>query len=807
MKTKKNDEDEMFFILKMREGLPADVCLGWDLIGYSPLELPITVKDAIHNFTPFVYSLHTKGIDTAFELVAQSSAPGGVGPSLSLRARVSHQDGATALAAARSVAKGLAAGLALMKRFQWVPINETRYKQLFEGSSPACIWEISQRSQLVELKAENRTPASGRYGLAIYPYVPQPDPVGRIMRILNQCEEPMRVTIALAPAKFTTRELDFLDAQQKAASKDSDEEDDVLLSPYRSLSLLSTTARAEFMKDGAYLLRVYAASPGPVPEFTVNSLAIALAAPAAPSEYAGGFNVQLLAGEEKTVAETNLENLRFTLPAFQTSTAWGRLPLLVSAPEAAALFRFPTSLCPGLKRIPNSAPYMGLAETEGTVIGHAASSSAAHAEVRLSSEARLRHVVIDGQTGTGKTSLMLSMALQDARNGHGLCILAPHGDDKGDLYSLFRENLPVSRRKDLILCNCSMPKPDFCFNFLEHTSAGEPVRIAESLRDIVGQIYDLRNTGGPIFDMGFVSSLLLVMCDPLAKLENVMQFYYDKTYRSYCASLCRDPFVVSAWERIVATAGGEMSLANLAPYVVSKLSPFLFNERIRSIVSCQKSSLNFNNILQTRKIVVVNLAKGSIGPLASSFIGMLFTEKILRAAMDPKNKTKKAGTNFYLYADEAQTIVTPGFAELLSEARKYKLGAVLATQFLGQLPSSVLSAVLGNVGNLLCMRVGPADAGLLESYFQSAFSKADLLSLPIGTATASILSKGEKSSPFLLSTSNGMALAEANAAKQEEREADVKPETYTKRTVRRPRGGLRQAKPDSKGDTSGINTP
>lgn len=783
----------MFFTSKTHAVGYTDVFFGYELKGVCPLEFRINLGEAVQNSARFIHSLYTPELDVAFELVAQSRHISGLGPSLSLRARVSHHNSATALAKAQEVAKGLVAGLALWERLQWLPIDEGRYKQLFEGFTADSIWEISRRTQLLEFKLGLCTAESGRHGLAIYPFPPQQlNPFSRIMHILNRCKERVRLSVAIAPTRFSERELKFLHAQQEVFTTAADDDEDYPVTPYGAMALLGTSGIADFRRASSFLLRIYAASSEPVPAIIANSLGCALAAPAIPSDGMGGFKIQLLDDAvEKRIGETNLDNLRFNLPPFQAGTPWGRLPMIVPDVEAAAVFRFPTAPCPGLERVRRAAPFTGIPVTEGTLIGFASSSAADRTEVRLSADSRLRHVFICGQTGTGKSSLMLSMALEDIAAGHGLCLLDPHGD----LYSRVLANIPAARRKDVIAFDCSQPEPGFSFNLLEHSSEGERDRIVEHFLEIFGQLFNLPLVGGPIFEMYFRCALTLVMCDPQATLADFMRFFQDRDYRHQCIGLCKDAFVTTAWEGIVVAAGGELRLENVAPYVVSKLSPFLFNRQTRGIVSCRKSTLDFDAAMRDRKILLVNLAKGSIGNLAASFIGMLFTEKILRAAMNPGNKTR-AGNNFYLYADEFQTIATPGFAELLAEARKYSLGAVLAHQFLGQLPPSVLKAVLGNAANLLCMRVGPEDADLLAEYFESAFAKADLLSLPVGAAAASILSGGEKPLPFLLSTSNGLAqVADVVAVKQEEPLIDEKPAVCAKKTAKRSRVSLRQINP------------
>ena len=783
----------MYFISKTHAAGYTDVFFGYELTGICPSELGGSIIEAVMLMARFIQSLYAPVLDTAFELVALTNPAVGSGPRLALRVRVSSHNGAAALVIAQEVAQGLSSSLALWERLRWAPLDEAAYSKFFVGYAPCHLWEIGRRAELLELAPGLSTQASGRHGLAVYPFLPSPDPIARLMRTLNQRRENLRVSIAISPARFTERELKYIDAQKKAFTKDADSAEDLELAALSSLAVLGTAARAELMKESAFLLRVYAASDMPVPGITINSLASSLAAQAVPSEHMGGYKIQpLVEAEEKLLAASNLDSLRFALPPFQAGSPWGRLPMIVTATEAAGMFRFPASHCPGLERFRRPAPYSGRVVAAGTLIGSAAGFGADRHEVRLSPDARLRHVYICGQTGVGKTTLMFAMAMQDILENNGLCLLDPHGD----LIPRIIANLPESRRKDVIVFDCSLADPGLTFNLLEHSSDGERDRIVEHFLEMFNLLFD-HNTMGPMFEMYFRSALSLVMCDPEATLADFMRFFYSKEYREQCIKLCKDPFVVGAWQGIVAAAGGDLRLENVAPYIVAKLTPFLYNKQIRGILSSKTSSLNFDEAIRKRRIILVNTAKGTVGNLASTFIGMIFTQKILRAAMKPANKVQN-GSNFYLYADEFQNLATPGFGELLSEARKFGLGAVLAHQFLGQLPPAVLSAALGNAGNLLCMRVGPADATLLSEYFQPAFSKSDLLTLPVGAAAASILSEGEKPMPFLLSTPNGMASAPATTVSQELERTEAIPVVVAKRPVRAPRGALRDLQPNPK---------
>jgi len=776
------------------------VFFAFELEGVRPANAAVSVLQAIHQAAGLVASLHTTETDTAYELTAQSRGPGGAGPCLSLRVRVSHHDGPAALARAQAAAEGVSAALALWSRHRWRPVNEPRYKLLYAGFAPAYIWEIGRRYDLREFPASIRTGASGRHNLAVIPFPPQQNPFAHIMRILNLCKERTLFSVAISPTSLTEKEIKYLAVQRRSAEHEEQDEFDPLLMP-AGLDSKNEPAAGDGRMESPFLLRIYAASVAPLPGVTLNGLAGAIGGPAIAGGTAGGFRIEpFTIDAARTAAADNLENMFFTPPAGPENCPWGRLLALATSFETAAIFRFPGEPGPGLERARNCTPFTSLPAQEGTLIGSALDISGSSVEVRLSSEARLRHWHITGATGAGKTSLILAAALQDIAEGHGVCVIDPHGHN---LYSRVLANIPEARCKDVINFDCSLPDPGWSFNMLQHSTDSERDRIVEHFLEMFNQLYDLKIAGGPIFEMYFRTALTLVMSDPKATLADLMRFFQDKEYRNYCLGLCKDPFVCATWERTVSSAGGDLSLSNVAPYIVSKLSPFLFNKQTRAIVAAGETTLDFNALVRERKILVVNLAKGITGP-ASSFIGMLFIEKILRAAMSPAGAAK-GDRNFYLYLDEFQNLATAGTAEMLAEARKYRVGVVAANQFLGQLPTNVLKAILGNAGNLLCMRVGPADAELLEEYFQPAFNKADLISLPVGAAAASVLSaSGDKPAPFYLSTANGLALIpsacdnQAQAVAGENVEPRVKPKGLRRGTA------ARKKKSNPEQDNSGI---
>lgn len=748
---------------KIPRGLGCDVFFAFSLQGVVALFEGETIGSAVRRASQIVRALFIPALDCGFELLAYN--PGtGIGPlSLVLRVRVSALTEAEAIEKARATAAALSAILNLGNRWYWVPA-EAEGADLFPflpaGSS---LYNINRCASLTERTASVDSPSDlsanspeqrtrpgaavnrGAMKMTVDPFLPQSDPLGRILRLLSASGRcPALVSISISPVELYDREIQLLAPAECNSMEESLEEE-----------LSETAGRRMSLKESAFLLRVafLCAEQGTQAALLAQSVGASLSASVDNFLRAGGFEARRVEEPDIATALAELRRISFpSKPPLPGKPGWERLPALVSSQEAGMVFRFPASPCPGVPQRRPMAPLTIAPAAEGTLIGTAVGSGGEQVPVRITPADR-RSILLVGASGSGKSQFMLATVLQDIADNHGLCLLDPHGD----LYSRVLANIPAARRKDVIAFDCTLPEPGFSFNLLAHSSEQERDRIVESFMEIFGQLFDLKLTGGPIFEMYFRSALTLVMCDSKATLADFMKFFQDRDYRRYCIGLCKDEFVSAAWERIVATAGGDLSLGNVAPYVVSKMSPFLFNRQTRGIVSCRETTLDFNAAVRERKIVLVNLGKGTIGNLAASFIGMLFIEKVLRAAMNPGN-IQQAGRNFYLAVDEFQNLATHGAAEALAEGRKYQIGCLLSLQFLGQLPGNVLKAALGNASAVLAMRLGPDDADLLAEYFKPAFSKSDLLSLEVGTAATSVTFSGAKAPPFLLSTTHGLGL-------------------------------------------------
>lgn len=348
--------------------------------------------------------------------------------------------------------------------------------------------------------------------------------------------------------------------------------------------------------------------------------------------------------------------------------------------------------------------------------------------VHLAPADRQRHLYIIGQTGTGKTGLLQNMTKQDIDNGEGLCIIEPH-----DLVDKTLEYIPEHRYKDVILFDPADLDRPLGLNMLEYDPAfpEQKTFIVDELINIFDKLYDLKTTGGPMFEQYTRNALLLLMDYPERgyTLMEVPKVLADSDFRRELLKDAKNIVVKDFWEKEAEKAGGEAALANMVPYITSKFNVFIANDFMRPIIGQSKSSLNFRQIMDEGKILLVSLSKGRLGESNMSLLGLIIVGKLMMAAFARTAQPENSRRNFYLYLDEFQNFTTSSISTILSEARKYKLNLIIAHQFLGQLPENISKAVFGNVGTLAMFRVGQEDGEFLEHYLRPQFAAHDLTNL------------------------------------------------------------------------------
>jgi len=429
--------------------------------------------------------------------------------------------------------------------------------------------------------------------------------------------------------------------------------------------------------------------------------------------------------------------------------------MILNTEELASMFHLPSSstLVSRIKwlKAKEAAPPANLPAT-GTKIGESVFKGTPKS-VYVTDQDRRRHLYIVGQTGTGKSALITNMAAQDIAQGKGVAVLDPHGDLIEKILGLIPEN----RIDDVILFDPGNTKKPAGLNMLEYDfeKPEQKTFIVNELLSIFDRLYDLKTTGGPMFEMYMRNALLLLMEDAAhepATLMEVPRIFTDDVFRKNKIERVTNPVVVDFWTKEATKVGGEASLSNMSPYITSKFNNFIANDYMRPIIGQTRSSFNFRQIMDEGKILLVNLSKGRIGDINANLLGMIIVGKLLMAAFSRIDTSENNRKDFNLYIDEFQNFTTDSISTILSEARKYRLNLVIAHQFIAQLQEKIRDSVFGNVGSMIVFRVGANDAEYLAKQFEPVFSQQDLIAIDNLNAYAKLLIEGQTTSPFNIRT-------------------------------------------------------
>lgn len=373
-------------------------------------------------------------------------------------------------------------------------------------------------------------------------------------------------------------------------------------------------------------------------------------------------------------------------------------------------------------------------------------------DIYLQDDDRRRHLYIIGQTGTGKTAFLENMIVQDIEDGKGIAFIDPHGDTIEKILGA----IPRHRAQDVVYFNPGDIERPMGLNMLEYDPAfpEQKTLIVDELIGIFNKLFNMSIAGGPMFEQYFRNAALLVMDDPASgnTIVDIVRVLSDKAFRDYKLSLSRNIVVKNFWTQIAEKAGGESSLKDIVPYITSKVDNFIANEILRPIIMQEKSAFRFRDVMDGGKILLVNLSKGRLGELNSSFIGLILVGKLLMAALSRASVSEEKRKDFYLYIDEFQNVTTDSIATILSEARKYRLNLTITHQFIGQLPEEIKKAVFGNVGSMASFRIGSDDAEFIAKQFAPVFTDYDLLNVDNWNCFVKLLINGQTSRPFSMKT-------------------------------------------------------
>ncbi|MDP2651945.1 MAG: DUF87 domain-containing protein, partial [bacterium] len=430
------------------------------------------------------------------------------------------------------------------------------------------------------------------------------------------------------------------------------------------------------------------------------------------------------------------------------------LPL--SLRELTTIYHFPPSgieSSPHLKqaRFTHAPAPMGLPQT-GALLGINTYRNQ-ETPIYLDPEDRLRHLYIIGQTGTGKTGLMKSMIMQDIKNGEGCCFIDPHGSDILDILA----SVPPERYNDVIYFDPADLSRPFGLNFLEYdlSRPEQKTFIVNELLSIFHRLYgDVPESMGPAFEQYFRNATLLVMEDPASgsTMMDIARVLANAEFRKEKLAKCMNPIVRQFWQEIATKAGGDAALENIVPYITNKFDDFTANDFIRPIVGQQESSFKFRDVMDTKKILLINLSKGRLGERNANLLGLIVVGKLFMAALSRADNPHTPYPPFYLYIDEFQNVTTDSIPGILSEARKYKLALTMAHQFLNQIEEKTRDAVFGNVGSMAVFRVGEEDAEFFAKQFAPVFTALDFVNIENRNAYMKILANGVPQKPFDMKT-------------------------------------------------------
>jgi hypothetical protein len=489
-----------------------------------------------------------------------------------------------------------------------------------------------------------------------------------------------------------------------------------------------------------------------------------------------GYNVAIrivVSSTDKDSAKSHLDNInasfeQFTGPynnfsgakvksevGFMTDFIHRYMPTYSKTPvlttdEIASIFHLPSKAVqtPHIVWLPaKRAPAPDKIPTSGLFLGRSIFRGIER-PVYINEFDRQRHMYIIGRTGTGKTTLLKSLILQDILAGKGIAFIDPHGDAAEELLEL----IPPNRAEDVIYFDPSDTSRPLGMNMLEAHDELQKHFVVTEIIGMMYKLFDPNKTGiiGPRFEHGVRNAMLTAMGVPGATFIEVMRVMTDSNFVREILPSVTDPVVRRYWTDQIAQTS-DFHKSEVLDYTTSKFGRFVTNRMIRNMIGQSRSSLNFRDIMDNGKILIVNLSKGKVGDENSNFLGLILVPKILAAAMSRVDTPEDQRRPFYLYVDEFQNFATDTFATILSEARKYRLNLIVANQFIGQIQEDIKNAIIGNVGTIIAYRMGVTDANFLAHEFQPTFNENDLVNIEARNVYIKTQVNGEPVHPFSMS--------------------------------------------------------
>jgi hypothetical protein len=371
--------------------------------------------------------------------------------------------------------------------------------------------------------------------------------------------------------------------------------------------------------------------------------------------------------------------------------------------------------------------------------------------VRLGLGDRQRHMYVVGQTGTGKSTFLENLALQDMLSGNGFAFVDPHGDTAEKLLSM----VPKERTEDVIYFSPADMDHPMGLNLFEFNNPDQKDFLIQEALNMLYKLYDPQHQGimGPRYEHLFRNAALTIMADPAGgTFVDIPKLFRDQKFVQQKLQHVKDMNVLEFWNKEMPASQRSNDFGEVTSWFVSKFGAFLSNEMMRNIIGQTKSAFDLRDIMDNKKILLVNLSKGRTGELNSKLLGMVFVMKFQAAAMSRSDIPEDQRVDFSLYVDEFQNFSTDSFATIMSEARKYHLNLIVANQFTTQLTQEIRDAVFGNMGTIVSFRIGQNDVESIVQYFQPTFDGDDMLRVPNYNTIVRTLIGGVPTQPFSMAT-------------------------------------------------------
>ncbi len=656
-----------------------------------------------------------------------------------------------------------------------------RLDTLKTGFTSKRIGFLSDSNSKTKSVGENSDQLDNATILYIFPFSKPVFRTEQFFNFLMNLNTPIMLSVKLQPTVLLKDEEEFIEEQIKKCELfsqihllDTSEETSHLNPTLRELASKYLENFIKFLfalKDTSALMTVEIYSQAPLSIISLNSIASFITSSAgAKTDYretisdylSGGCEIfEFQPNERKSSAKTLNLNL-YKHPLIPPK--YSRLLHIFSPDIASFAFKFPPPPEDVLPNFDTKFYEQRLAPLSsnktGCLIGVNIYKSI-KTTIRITQEDRKRHIYIIGQTGTGKTTLLKTMILDDIRQGNGVCVIDPHGD-------MFKEilgKIPSERIEDVVVFDPTDVDYPVGFNVLEYRDPESRHFIVQEfvgiLRRLIESEYGKASAEytGPIFYQHVRMNLLLVMSNP-DKPGTLLDFYniyqIKNEWKKWTPLKLHDPLLMDWIQNVLPQTDYLDPTSNgvsLGTYISSKFQNFIFDPYLRYIFAQRKSTINFYDVMNSGKILLINLAKGELTEENSRFLGMLIMTKLMTSAMERVKIPPSQRKEFYIYVDEFQNIATNSFTTLLSEARKFGISLIIANQFIEQIEDKTISqAIFGNVGTLICFRLGQEDAERLERRFYPYLNKLHLTNLPNWHAYMSTLLNGQSTIPFNIQT-------------------------------------------------------